>query len=127
MITSNPVVGKTYLANGTPCVVICLADNDTRVVYSPDNNRYWSTDINTFKEYVCEMPEANEPTIIQKLHGLIGYIQNGTDVAIRIFQDDVTKMYYITAGNNSYIKWEVYAASLEAVIDKAYKEYGEKF
>lgn len=125
MITTQPIVGTTYLVNGTPCVVLCLADNDTRVVYSPGNNRYWSCDINTFMN-AADTIEANEPTIIQKLHGLIGYVQNGSDTVIRIFQDDVTKMYSIMAGYNSFTKWEVTAASLEAVIDKAYKEHGEK-
>lgn len=125
MITTQPIVGTTYLVNGTPCNVLCLADNDTRVVYSPGDNKFWSCDINTFMN-AADNIEANEPTIIHKLHGLIGYIQNGTDVTIRIFQDDVTKMYSIMAGYNSFTKWEVTAASLEAAIDKAYKEYGEK-
>lgn len=126
MITTKPIVGTTYLVNGTPCVVLCLADNDTRVVYSPGNNRYWSCDINTFMN-AADIIEAGEPTIIQKLHGLIGYVQNGTDTIIRIFQDDTTKMYHIKHDQSKYSKWEVTAASLEAAIDKAYKEYGEKF
>lgn len=125
MITTQPIVGTTYLVNGTPCVVLCLADNDTRVVYTPGNNKYWSCDINTFMN-AADTIEANEPTIIQKLHGLIGYVQNGTDVTIRIFQDDATKMYFINCGHHRNPYWEVTAASLEAVIDKAYKEYGEK-
>lgn len=125
MITTQPTVGTTYLVNGTPCVVLCLADNDTRVVYSPDNNKCWSCDINTFMN-TADIIELNEPTIIQKLHGLIGYTQNGTDTVIRIMQDEITKLYCIEGGYNLSNEWEVTAASLEAVIDKAYKEYGEK-
>lgn len=126
MITTQPIVGTTYLVNGTPCVVLCLADNDTRVVYSPDSIRHYSCTTSVFMSMAYEVAEA-EPTIIQKLHGLIGYVQNGTDTVIRIYQDDATKMYSIVAGYNSFTKWEVTAASLEAAIDKAYKEYGEKF
>lgn len=126
MITTQPIVGTTYLVNGTPCVVVCLADNDTRVVYSPDSIRHYSCTTSVFMSMAYEVAEA-EPTIIQKLHGLIGYVQNGTDTIIRIFQDDTTKMYHIKHDQSKYSKWEVTAASLEAVIDKAYKEYGEKF
>lgn len=124
MITTQPIVGTTYLVNGTPCVVLCLADNDTRVVYSPDNNRYWSTDINTFMN-AADNIEANEPTTIQKLHGVIGYVQNGTDRVIDIYQDEYTLLYHVKCEYMSN-DWEVTGTSLEEVINKAYETYGEK-
>lgn len=62
---------------------------------------------------------------LKKLERLMGYVQNGTDGTINLFQDDATMSYGIsrrTPGTNRRV-WVVSGASLTAAVDKAYNEH----
>lgn len=62
---------------------------------------------------------------LKKLERLMGYVQNGTDGIINLYQDDATMDYRInrrTPSTNRRV-WTVSGASLTAAIDKAYNEH----
>lgn len=62
---------------------------------------------------------------LKKLERLMGYVQNGTDGIISLFQDDATMSYGIshrTPGKTDH-DWSVIEKSLVGVIDKAYSEH----
>ena len=49
----------------------------------------------------------------EKLKQLMGYVQNGSDTEIRMFQDDATLSYWVQVGNRSN-----FGRSLEEALDK---------
>lgn len=64
---------------------------------------------------------------LKKLERLMGYVQNGTDGIISLFQDDATMSFNIShripgKGIGS-CDWVVSGPSLSAAIDKAYNEH----
>lgn len=62
---------------------------------------------------------------LKKLERLMGYVQNGTDGVISLFQDDVAMSYSIsrhTPGKTRRV-WMVSEASLTAAVDRAYNEH----
>lgn len=59
------------------------------------------------------------------LVNLMGYVQNGTDETIRLFQDDAT-MHYFVSGGSSPRGWGESARSLEQAIIQAHKRHGDK-
>lgn len=64
---------------------------------------------------------------LKKLERLMGYVQNGTDGVISMFQDDATMDFIVSrrksGRDDSYYDWVVSGASLTATIDKAYNEH----
>jgi hypothetical protein len=64
-----------------------------------------------------------EPSLINKLHAIIGYVENGSEQTMRLFQDDATKDFLIIVGPEKRSR-RYFASSLQQVIDKAYE--GEK-
>lgn len=64
---------------------------------------------------------------LKKLERLMGYVQNGTDGIVSLFQDDVTKDYSIShrapGRDRSYYDWVVCDKSLAGAINKAYNEH----
>lgn len=59
-----------------------------------------------------------------KLKALHGYVEDGTDRIITTFEDDATKMWYITAKNIGWSDRQLFqfsADTLEKAIDKAYE------
>jgi hypothetical protein len=65
--------------------------------------------------------------LFDNIRNLMGYVQNGSDTVLRIFQDDATMTYHIKAGNVSKTTWEEYDQSFEGVIEKAFKNYGDEY
>ena len=62
---------------------------------------------------------------LKKLERLMGYVQNGTDGIINLYQDDATMDYGVshrTSGKTTY-DWAVFDKSLVGAIDKAYNEH----
>lgn len=62
---------------------------------------------------------------LKKLERLMGYVQNGTDGIINLYQDDATMDYGVshrTSGKTAY-DWAVFDKSLAGVINKAYNEH----
>lgn len=62
---------------------------------------------------------------LKKLERLMGYVQNGTDGIISLFQDDVTKDYSISRHTSGKTRrcWAASGASLTGAINKAYDEH----
>lgn len=56
---------------------------------------------------------------------LMGYIENGTDTSVTLFQDDATRWFTVAIGRSHERKGES-APSLEAAIRKMYDKYGDK-
>lgn len=62
---------------------------------------------------------------LKKLERLMGYVQNGTDGIVSLFQDDATMDYGMNhrAPGKTTNDWAVHDKSLARVIDKAYNEH----
>lgn len=62
---------------------------------------------------------------LKKLERLMGYVQNGTDGIVSLFQDDVTKDYNISRHTSGKTRrsWTVSGASLTGAVNKAYNEH----
>lgn len=59
------------------------------------------------------------------IRNLMGYIENGTDTSVTLFQDDATRWFTVAVGRSHERKGES-APSLEAAIRKMYDKYGDK-
>lgn len=59
------------------------------------------------------------------IRNLMGYIENGTDTSVTLFQDDATRWFTVAIGRSHERKGES-APSLEAAIRKMYDKYGDK-
>lgn len=92
---------------------------DTDIVTPYDHLLYKDVPAALLEDRVVGKPE---PTFAQKLHGLIGYVENGTDTSIHIYHDDATRTVHID--NN---KWHEYGDTLEQVVEAAYQQHAEKF
>lgn len=62
---------------------------------------------------------------IRKLERLMGYVQNGTDGIISLYQDDATMDYGVSHRTSGKIThdWAVFDKSFIGAIDKAYNEH----
>lgn len=57
---------------------------------------------------------------------LMGYVQNGTDSIVTLFQDDATLNYWVkhrNLGKPNY-DWQEYGPSLQAAVKLAYEKHG---
>ena len=61
--------------------------------------------------------------LLDKLREVMGYIQNGTDQVVHIFQDDATRYYNVTVGSGVN-RQGVSAPSFEMSILRAHRELG---
>lgn len=58
---------------------------------------------------------------------LMGYVQNGTDGILTLFQDDATLSYWVshrTAGKTTH-DWQEYGNSFEQAIKTAFEKHGD--
>ena len=63
-------------------------------------------------------------TYMDKLHDLLGYVQNGSQREIKIFQDDATNNFHIVIlGSNREPIGREWGVSLEDVINKAWLKF----
>lgn len=62
-----------------------------------------------------------------KLRALMGYIQNGSDVTIKLFQDDATNTFHVEAVSMGKVLWSEWDQCFLTVINKAYEKHAEKF
>ena len=58
---------------------------------------------------------------LESLRKLMGYVQNGSDETVSLFQDDATKDFMLRVGKKTY-----WGNSLENVIDKAFEAEGSR-
>lgn len=63
--------------------------------------------------------------LFDMIRNLMGYVENGTDTSVTLFQDDATRWFTVAIGRSHERKGES-APSLEASIRKMYDKYGDK-
>lgn len=61
--------------------------------------------------------------LFDKLRDLMGYVQNGTDTSVTLFQDDATQWFTVAIGRSHDRKGES-APGLEQAINKMHHKYG---
>lgn len=59
---------------------------------------------------------------LESLRKLMGYVQNGSNETVSLFQDDATMDYMLRVGKKTY--W--WGLSLENVIEKAFEAEGSR-
>ena len=64
---------------------------------------------------------------LDKLRALMGYVENGTEQTLSIFQDDATGTYHIKAKNMGKEIWSEWHNTFEGVIEISYAKHAEKF
>lgn len=74
-----------------------------------------------------EIQNTKELNTLQKIRALMGYVENGTEVCVTLFQDDSTKDYFIKAKSLGKELWSESDSNFERLIDHAYEKYAEKF
>ncbi|HIC1466973.1 TPA: hypothetical protein ACWZ76_004278 [Klebsiella pneumoniae] len=81
-----------------------------------------------FSQLIFQLAEIKRKSqLLDQLRDLMGYVQNGTDGIITLFQDDATLTYWVThrtAGKKEH-DWQEHAASLEQAIRNAYDKHGD--
>ena len=74
------------------------------------------------KEMAQELLTARKAVqTLNHLKELMGYVQNGSDETVSLFQDDATMDYMLRVGKKTY-----WGLSLENVIEKAFEAEGER-
>lgn len=63
--------------------------------------------------------------LFDMIRNLMGYVENGTDTSVTLFQDDATRWFTVAIGCSHERKGES-TPSLEAAIRKMYDKYGDK-
>lgn len=66
---------------------------------------------------------SRKAAMFDKIRDLMGYVQNGTDTSVTLFQDDATQWFSVAIGRSHERKGES-APSLEAAIIKMHHKYG---
>lgn len=62
----------------------------------------------------------------KQLEELLGYVQNGSDTTVRIFQDDATRTYHVEVGSQGN-QHTYYGDSLGAAIASAYASEPDRY
>lgn len=76
-----------------------------------------------FSQLVHQIAESERKALLfDQIHDLIGYVQNGTDTSVSMFQDDATLYFGVTLGHGNERKG-VSARSLEEAIRQMHKKY----
>lgn len=74
------------------------------------------------------VPEFNPYIDIgDKIRELMGYVQNGSEVTIKLFQDDATHNYHIEAVSMGKVLWSEWDNCFITLINNAYEKHAEKF
>lgn len=69
------------------------------------------------------MTTEEEAECYKNIRALMGYVQNGSDTVVTLFQDDTTHTYHVKVGkDNSY-----WGDSMKQAIDKAIKDNPPEF
>ena len=74
------------------------------------------------KEMAAELLAARKAVqAISHLEELMGYVQDGSDTTVSLFQDDATMDFMLRVGKKTY-----WGLSLENVIEKAFEAEGDR-
>lgn len=66
------------------------------------------------KELALGLSRLFDELFADRVHELIGYVENGTDTTLKVFQDDATRTFHVHVGKREY--WD---ASLGLALAKA--------
>ena len=73
------------------------------------------------REFAVEIQNLRRKVkTLSHLRELMGYVQNGSDETVSLFQDDATMDYMLRVGKKTY-----WGLSLENVIEKAFEAEGD--
>ncbi len=73
-------------------------------------------------EMAAELLAARKATqTLNNLRELMGYVQNGSETKVSLFQDDATMDFMLRVGKKTY-----WGLSLENVIEKAFEAEGSR-
>ena len=74
------------------------------------------------REFAVEIQNLRRKVkTLNHLEELMGYVQNGSDETVSLFQDDATMDFMLRVGKKTY-----WGLSLENVIEKAFKAEGSR-
>lgn len=66
-----------------------------------------------------------EITLASKLSDLMGYVQNSSEITLKLYQDDATRTYHMKAiSYNGNELWSEFADSIQQLINKAWDKHG---
>lgn len=71
--------------------------------------------------------DPKEKGVFEKFRALIGYVQNGSDVVVSVFQDDATNSYHLVAKSMGKTIWSEHNDCFTKLINDAYDKHAEKF
>ena len=77
------------------------------------------TTLGDIKELAQELLSTRKT--LESLRELMGYVQNGSEETVYLFQDDATMDYMLRVGEKTY-----WGHSLENVIEKAFEAEGSR-
>ena len=77
------------------------------------------TTLGDIKELAQELLSTRKT--LESLRELMGYVQDGSDTTVSLFQDDATMDFMLRVGKKTY-----WGLSLENVIEKAFKAEGSR-
>lgn len=108
--------------------VLVFARLLTQAVIQDEHEEGYDLTAGLFGPHLSQlMVQVNEwrkkAELLDKLRETMGYIQNGTDQVVHIFQDDATRSYMVTVGTGVN-RQGVSAPSFEGSILKAHHEFG---
>lgn len=64
----------------------------------------------------------DDTQLIDGLKRLCGYVENGTDRSVTIFQDDATREWMVRVGK----QWPSHGNSMRQALEAAIQEFGEE-
>lgn len=96
----------------------------------PEYERVWNMIEARVEGHVEENIDAlrRKAAAFDMLTELMGYVQNGTDGILTLFQDDATLSYWVshrTVGKTNH-DWQEYGKSFEQAIKTAFEKHGDQ-
>lgn len=110
--------------------VLVFARLLTQAVIQDEHEEGYDLTAGLFGPHLSQlMVEVNEwrkkAELFDMIRNLMGYIENGTDTSVTLFQDDTTRGFTVAIGRSHQRKGES-APSLEEAIRRMFHKYGDK-
>lgn len=93
----------------------------------PEYERVWKMIEARVDGHVEEdiMTLRRKAELFDMIRNLMGYVENGTDTSVTLFQDDATRSFTVAIGRSHERKGES-SPSLEESIRRMFRKYGDK-
>lgn len=69
------------------------------------------------EELAISLARLFDELFADRVHELIGYVENGTDTTLKVFQDDATRTFHVHIGKREYWDSSLTAALHKALVD----------